>query len=598
MADHFLTKTQIDLAQCLDYGGGLALESHAALSRAIADRVSPETATLFAEPLLNRGNDTARASVAWYSDIEGEGRRLDDLDDADRKRAEAILSEELRAIRAVLSDPEDGPLIGAALHVAGDRDIWVVNGRPVITNWGMLPAGMGRDAASRASHFATTLGKYLPLAAAPPLSARDAEARAAQAPSPVSDPAVAPVPDTTAPVAAAAPTTTGTRPTRDGRRLSVWAWLPLVILLALAGGTLAWLLAPGTRIFHQAEVDPGMSSVDAAAAIAETNAALVARRDALRTALAGAQCRADGTLLMPGGLTIEGLLPINLNDPTDGPGKVREASATPMLTPDPARVQVPQSGAVDTASLLDLIEARTVRVVARVPNGAASTGTGFFIAPDFVVTNFHVVSDPSMTEIFVINERIGKPLQAQIVSKSGPIGDTGKDFALLRVPDAGQPFYQLYRPATSLKLRSVIAAGFPGDMDFSSNDPQAVYKPPALTLTDGSVSNQQILRAAPGLDFHAIAHSAPISQGNSGGPLVDMCGRVIGVNTFARAGKLRTMNFALGTEDLLDFLSATPTAPDVVTQACSPELLRPSVQNVAAPNALPTFGLPNAGATE
>ncbi|MGC9420559.1 MAG: S1 family peptidase, partial [Rhodovulum sp.] len=168
MAEHFLTKSQIDLGQCLELGDGFALESHDALQRALRDRVSPEAAALFAEPLISRGNDAAPASVSWYTDRPGEGRPLRVLDDTDRARVEAVLGERLRRVGALLSDPEDGPLVGAALHLANhpDGDIWVVDGQPVIVNWGMLPVGMGRDAAARSAHFAATLGRFLPLASA------------------------------------------------------------------------------------------------------------------------------------------------------------------------------------------------------------------------------------------------------------------------------------------------------------------------------------------------------------------------------------------------------------------------------------------------
>jgi S1-C subfamily serine protease len=72
-----------------------------------------------------------------------------------------------------------------------------------------------------------------------------------------------------------------------------------------------------------------------------------------------------------------------------------------------------------------------------------------------------------------------------------------------------------------------------------------------------------------------------MSQGNSGGPLVDMCGRVIGVNTFVRQGNLRNLNFALSTDGLIRFLAGTGVQPGVVSQACLPELTRPSVARVA-----------------
>jgi S1-C subfamily serine protease len=69
-----------------------------------------------------------------------------------------------------------------------------------------------------------------------------------------------------------------------------------------------------------------------------------------------------------------------------------------------------------------------------------------------------------------------------------------------------------------------------------------------------------------------LIHSAPLAKGNSGGPLVDFCGRVVGVNTFVRAGPLRNLNFALGTVALVRFLEGTPAAAVAERETCQPNL--------------------------
>ncbi|MBC7155869.1 MAG: serine protease, partial [Rhodobacteraceae bacterium] len=64
MAAHFFTKTRIDLKRCLDVDGTLALERYPALHHALAGRVSPQAATLFAEPLVSKGNAGAEPTVS------------------------------------------------------------------------------------------------------------------------------------------------------------------------------------------------------------------------------------------------------------------------------------------------------------------------------------------------------------------------------------------------------------------------------------------------------------------------------------------------------------------------------------------------------
>jgi len=102
---------------------------------------------------------------------------------------------------------------------------------------------------------------------------------------------------------------------------------------------------------------------------------------------------------------------------------------------------------------------------------------------------------------------------------------------------------------------------------------------PGLTVTDGVVNTEQ--RMGPETDV--LMHSAPLSSGNSGGPLVDMCGRVVGVNTFVRQGRMQNRGFALSTGDLLAFLEGTAARPAVVSAPCAPVVARASVPPAADP---------------
>jgi hypothetical protein len=309
----------------------------------------------------------------------------------------------------------------------------------------------------------------------------------------------------------------------------------------------------------------------------EINRALEARLADLNLALEGAVCRADGTLLMPDGLTIEGLLPPELEGGPAQGGQIVEGGQTPALPPAPERVVVgPGEGQItDTASLLEHVDTRTAMVLVGTPTGSR-VGTGFFVAPDLMVTNFHVIEGASAENILVTNKAIGGVKRVEILKVFGPMREVGADFALLRVEGVEQPFYTIRQGEASLRLQSVIAAGYPGDMletdsafrAFKDGDAAAV---PALILTDGTVNAEQAFSPT----TNAVVHSAPISKGNSGGPLIDMCGRVVGVNTFVIQGPFRNLNFALATDDLLAFLEGTPAAPVVSGDACAPLVARP-----------------------
>ena len=569
MAEYFLSKIRIDPTDFVEAGGRPALERHAELRQLLLERAGPEVAGLFAEPLISRGNDASPPTVSWYGEVEAEARPLASLSGAERDAIESYLSEHLRPLRALADDPQNGELALGALSVYGRDDVLVQGGRPVIVNWGLMPGGNGANAATRPAHFAATLGKYMSLSGPQPTPSAAA-----------TPPANTPGSDA---MGAAGLAAGGVPPTeRPHNRLSPIAWVPLLVLLLLAFGVLGWLLWPGTRLFHAEGPPPVVTEQGALNAAEALNRSLREQELSLQIALDGAVCRADGLLVLPGGRTPDGQIPPALNGapltpgtgpsaPEEDPSDRTEVGPDALLPPAPERVQV--DGDI---TLLGLIEARTVLILATGPNGGA-TGSGFSVAPGLIVTNFHVVEGAE--QIWVAGAGLARPEAAVVLKSLGPLEQAGGDFALLQINTATLPTYQVHVPTRSLKLTNVIAAGYPGDVlavdeDFEALTTGDVSAMPDLTVTDGTINTEQNM----GPSTHVLMHSAPLSGGNSGGPLVDMCGRLLGVNTFVRQGPMQNRGFALSAADLLAFLAGTEAAGVIQTsEPCAPVVVRPQI---------------------
>src|SRR5262249_3232050 len=202
-----------------------------------------------------------------------------------------------------------------------------------------------------------------------------------------------------------------------------------------------------------------------------------------------------------------------------------------------------------------LLEQAVVLVIGAGPGGA-EMGSGFFVTPKQIVTNRHVVEKLSPDKIFVTNKALGGIRQVRLAAISPNPHFGAPDYAILEREEA-QPIQPLGLTKVANRMDDVYAAGYPGfvlagDSQFRAmlaGDASAI---PEMVVTNGLISAIQLLREGRPI----MPTTASVSPGNSGGPLVDRCGRVVGINTFGRIDREHAdkINYAQKTDTLIDFL--------------------------------------------
>jgi serine protease Do len=146
------------------------------------------------------------------------------------------------------------------------------------------------------------------------------------------------------------------------------------------------------------------------------------------------------------------------------------------------------------------------------PEERRSAGSGFIIREDgYLVTNAHVVGDAERIQVRLSD---GRRFDGRLVGL-----DERVDLALLKIEASGLPVALLGDSNRTRVGEFVLALGHPFGLE--------------QTVSFGIVSRKgaPIQVAAPGFEF--IQTDAAVNPGNSGGPLVNMAGEVVGVNSMA-----------------------------------------------------------------
>ncbi len=167
------------------------------------------------------------------------------------------------------------------------------------------------------------------------------------------------------------------------------------------------------------------------------------------------------------------------------------------------------------------------------PGQAQGVGSGFIISPDgYILTNAHVVSGAGEVTVRLADAK--REFKAKVIG-----ADERTDVALIKVDASGLPVASLGKSSNLEPGQWVAAIGSPFGF--------------ANTITAGIVSaTQRALPAETYVPF--IQTDVAVNPGNSGGPLINLAGEVVGINSmiYSRTGGYMGVSFAIPIEAALD----------------------------------------------
>jgi S1-C subfamily serine protease len=184
-----------------------------------------------------------------------------------------------------------------------------------------------------------------------------------------------------------------------------------------------------------------------------------------------------------------------------------------------------------------------------------SSGTCFAISKDgYFLTNFHVIENGGSVSIVLKDKLEVKEFKAKVVLK-----DETNDIAVLKITDSNFIHFEKipYRLTENSKIgESIFTMGYPISNIMGEN----------LKYTDGSISSLSGIKD----DIRYYQISVPIQPGNSGGPLFNKNGDIIGIttaklNSQAVGVEIQNVNYAIKAAYINNVLKMLPIRPDIIS---------------------------------
>ncbi|ODP32273.1 S1C family serine protease [Pandoraea sp. ISTKB] len=265
-----------------------------------------------------------------------------------------------------------------------------------------------------------------------------------------------------------------------------------------------------------------------------------------------------GIALAPSDDAAAGVLPFTTT--ATAPASKPDGDSTPPQVPNFANIVSRYGPAV-------------VHIDAVAGRGSASLGSGFIVSSDgFILTNHHVIKGAEQVSVKLTD---GRTFDARVVRT-----DPATDVAVLKVNARGLPVVRIGDPADSRTGEWVVAIGSPYGLD--------------NTVTSGIISNKARTMSEDN-PVKFIQTDVPVNPGNSGGPLFNLKGEVIGINSmiYSRTGGFQGLSFAIPIDVAMRIKDRAPREAQSVSPTPSSHgrlgiAIRPVTDDLADDLALPS----------
>jgi len=224
------------------------------------------------------------------------------------------------------------------------------------------------------------------------------------------------------------------------------------------------------------------------------------------------------------------LIPLETTEGLENPG-IGFFGAGLEISPSPAgKENIPMEGAMSWQEVYEKLIPSVVSITC-VRGGGTATGTGVIMDDDgYILTNAHVVDSAASIQVLLHDGRL---LDARLMGR-----DTVSDLAVLYIEALGLKAAE-FGDSSSLRVGdAVVAIGDPLGMELRG------------TMTDGIISAISRDLKIGGRTMTLIQTTAALNAGNSGGPLINCYGQVVGINTmkigdYAADGGVEGLGFAI-----------------------------------------------------